>query len=620
MKLWGGRFSDSPDGQMRALNDSIGFDRALYSVDIQGSIAYAQALVEAGLLSEEEGRAIDDGLVQILDEFETNSFVFKPGDEDIHTAVERRLIEIIGPTGGKLHTGRSRNDQIATDIRLWLREACEQLNDMLENVQLAFIEQADRHVMTLMPGYTHLQPAQPITAGHWLMSFVWMLQRDRQRLAECRARVNISPLGSSALAGSPYPISREGLAKKLGFDDVTYNSLDAVSNRDSVAEFLFIASMVMLHLSRFAEDVVMYSNPAFGFIKLPDAFSTGSSIMPQKRNADPMELTRGKAGRVVGNLTGLLTTLKGLPSGYNKDLQEDKEPLFDTFQTLRTVLPVVAGMVRALTLNPDKMREALDDGLLATELADWLVLEQNIPFREAHHLVGQAVKLAEDKGVGLRDLALDDYQSISHQFGAGLYDALDFETAIRKRQSTGGTGTVREQITQARALLTPDADKLAIRALTPEDQERVGIFMEEQWGSPRMVSRGRMLNIPTLPGFVALLDDKIVGLVTYDIEDDACEITSLNSLIEGMGIGSKFIGKVTQKSIEAGCKRLWLITTNDNSHAIRWYQKRGFTIAAIHINALEESRRLKPEIPHVGNDGIPLRDEIELEISLIDME
>lgn len=619
MKLWGGRFSDSPDEQMRALNDSIGFDQALYSVDIQGSIAYAEALVEAGLLSEEEGRTVDDGLLQILDEFETGTFAFKPGDEDIHTAVERRLIEIIGPTGGKLHTGRSRNDQIATDIRLWLREACDRLNVMLEDVQSAFMEQADRHAMTLMPGYTHLQPAQPIAAGHWLMSFVWMLQRDRQRLAECRARVNISPLGSSALAGSPYPVNREALAKKLGFDGVTRNSLDAVSDRDGVGEFLFIASMIMLHLSRFAEDVLMYSNPGFGFIDLPDAYSTGSSIMPQKRNADPMELTRGKTGRVVGNLTGLLTTLKGLPSGYNKDLQEDKEPLFDTIHTLTTILPVVAGVVRALTLVPEKMREALDDSLLATELADWLVLKQNIPFREAHHLVGQAVRLAEDKGVGLRDLTLDDYQSISRHFETGLYDALDFEAAVKKRQSTGGTGTVHEQIAQARALLTPDANKLVIRDLTPDDQERVRVFMEEQWGSARMVSRGRMLNIPALPGFVALLDNEIVGLVTYNIEDDNCEITSLNSVIEGMGIGSKFIGKVTQKAIEAGCKRLWLITTNDNSHAIKWYQRRGFTIAAIHVNALEESRRLKPEIPLLGNDGIPLRDEIELEISLIDL-
>ncbi len=320
---------------MRALNDSISFDQAMYAADIAGSIAYANELARVGIITQAESAQLVKGLNQVLAEFDSDSFQIIDGeDEDIHTAVERRLGQLIGDVAGKLHTGRSRNDQVATDIRLWLRETCEFIDTLLINTQQAIIAQAENHLDTLMPGYTHMQPAQPIVAAHWLMSFFWMLQRDRQRLADCSNRINLSPLGSSAFAGTPYPIDRERLAADLGFTGITQNSMDAVADRDGIAEFLFVSSMIGVHLSRLAEDVIFYSNPAFGFIKLPDAYSTGSSIMPQKRNADPMELARGKAGRMIGNLTGLLTTLKGLPSSYNKDLQEDKEPLVDNVEKM----------------------------------------------------------------------------------------------------------------------------------------------------------------------------------------------------------------------------------------------------------------------------------------------
>jgi argininosuccinate lyase len=365
-KLWGGRFTDDPNPQMRALNDSISFDKAMYAADITGSIAYAAELARVGIITDAESDQLVTGLNQVLAEFESDSFKIIDGDEDIHTAVERRLHELVGDVAGKLHTGRSRNDQVATDIRLWLRETCEFVDSLLANIQRALIAQSENHLDTLMPGYTHMQPAQPIVAAHWLMSFFWMLHRDRDRLADCAKRINLSPLGSSAFAGTPYPIDRERLAADLGFAGVTQNSMDAVADRDGIAEFLFIASLIGVHFSRLAEDVIFYSNPAFGFIKLPDAYSTGSSIMPQKRNADPMELARGKAGRLIGNLTGLLTTLKGLPSTYNKDLQEDKEPLFDTAETLAKILPVMSGMIRTLRLVPEKMIDALQSELLAT--------------------------------------------------------------------------------------------------------------------------------------------------------------------------------------------------------------------------------------------------------------
>jgi argininosuccinate lyase len=453
-QLWGGRFSAEPDQQMRQLNDSIGFDIQLYAVDIAGSMAYANAIHQAGLITEAELIQLENGLEQVLNEFESDAFELQAGDEDIHTAVERRLTELIGPAGAKLHTGRSRNDQVATDMRLWLLDACGYLQDLVRRVQEALVEAAKPHLHTIMPGYTHVQPAQPITAAHWLMSFFWMLERDHQRLGDCAKRLDLSPLGSSALAGTPYPIDRQQLAQDLGFAGVTPNSLDAVSDRDGVAELLFVASLMATHLSRFAEDVILYANPSFGFIQLPDAFSTGSSIMPQKRNADPLELTRGKTGRLIGHLAGFLTTLKGLPSTYNKDLQEDKEPLFDAVHTLELLLAVLAGFIRSMTLVPEKMQAALDEGLLATELADYLV-HKGLPFRQAHHAVGQLVRLAEARQVPLSQLPLEDYQQVNPIYEADLYEWLNFEAAIAKRQAIGGTSpqAVAQQIQQAEEVL-----------------------------------------------------------------------------------------------------------------------------------------------------------------------
>lgn len=453
-KLWGGRFAAEPDARLKELNDSIGFDAQLYVVDIAGSSAYAAALESAGILTPAEAQEIQHGLRKVLSEFEQDVFVLQEGDEDIHTAVERRLGELIGAAAGKLHTGRSRNDQVATDGRLWLLDACRQVQSQIRGVQEMLISAAEPHLETVMPGYTHFQPAQPITAAHWLMSFFWMLQRDAERFADCARRANQSPLGSSALAGTPYPIDRQSLAERMGFADITANSLDAISDRDGVAEFMFAGSLLMTHLSRFAEDIIIYSNPSLGFIKLPDVYSTGSSLMPQKRNPDPLELTRGKTGRVIGNLSGFLTTLKGLPSGYNKDLQEDKESLFDTANTLALILPVLAGFIGAMELVPSKMRAALDEGLLATELADYLVAK-GVPFREAHHLVGQAVRAAEQQNTPLSGLSLNDYQQISLAFERDVYGWLDFDAAVKKRTAAGGTSpqAVKEQIQKAKEIL-----------------------------------------------------------------------------------------------------------------------------------------------------------------------
>jgi argininosuccinate lyase len=417
-------------------------------------MAYASALSDAGLLTEAETERIQDGLEKVMDEFERGAFTFVDGDEDIHTAVERRLTEIIGAVGGKLHTGRSRNDQVATDVRLWLVDACQHTGEMIRDVQAAFVKAAEPHLETVMPGYTHFQPAQPISAAHWLMSFFWMLQRDYERFADCRSRLDESPLGSSALAGTPYNIDRAALAADLGFAGVTQNSLDAVSDRDGVAEFMFAASLLSTHLSKFAEDIIIYANPGLGFVRLPDAYSTGSSIMPQKRNPDPMELARGKSGRLIGNLTGFLTTLKGLPSGYNKDLQEDKEPLFDTMTTLKNLLPVMAGMVAQLEFVPEKLRAALHEELLATELADYLV-SKGMPFREGHSIIGAVVKAAQREGVTLSGLSLEAYQEISEKFEDDLFTWLDFDAAIAKRTATGGTSpaAVSEQIKRAKEIL-----------------------------------------------------------------------------------------------------------------------------------------------------------------------
>ncbi len=452
MVLWGGRFSEPTDEQLRALNDSIGFDRRMYRQDITGSMAYARAIAQAGIITTAEAEAITDGLKQVMAEFDGGMFEIKPGDEDIHTAVERRLTELVGAVGGKLHTGRSRNDQVATDFRLWVLDAAAEVDGLLAGLQIALIAQAENHRFTLMPGYTHLQPAQPITAAHWLLSFFWMLARDRDRLAETRRRTSVCPLGSGALAGTPFAVDRAALAQELGFADVSPNSLDAVSDRDFAAEFLFALALMGAHLSRLAEDLILYSNPRFGFITLDDRYSTGSSLMPQKRNADPMELARGKAGRLIGDLTGLLAVLKGLPSTYNKDLQEDKEAVFDAFDTANRLLPVVTAVIGTLRLNPEAMRAALTEDMLATDLADYLVA-RGLPFRQAHHIVGQVVQEAARQQAALSALPLETLKGFSDLFDAEVIKVFDFDAAVARRKAVGGTApeAVLEQIKAAKA-------------------------------------------------------------------------------------------------------------------------------------------------------------------------
>jgi argininosuccinate lyase len=418
-------------------NASISFDARLAEQDITGSVAWARGLVGAGILTAAEAEMIIAGLEQVRGEFADESFLFEAGDEDVHTAVERRLIEIVGEVGGKLHTGRSRNDQVATDFRMWVMEACEQVQIWLTELQQAMVDHAADNLNVPMPGYTHLQHAQPVTWGHWLLSHFWPLVRDRQRFEAAWQQASVSPLGAAALAGTAFAVDRQALAEELGFTAVSPNSLDAVSDRDFVADFLYAATMTGLHLSRLAEQIVLFSSVEFGFVVLDDAYSTGSSIMPQKKNADTMELTRGKSGRLLGNLTGLLATLKGLPSSYDKDLQEDKEPVFDTFDTLSLVLPVMAGAIRTLRLQPERMAAQLEPGLLATDLADYLA-KKGMPFRQAHSIVGQVVRLAETKDVVLTDLTLADLQSVSDWFDEGATAVFNVQTVLANRAVTGG--------------------------------------------------------------------------------------------------------------------------------------------------------------------------------------
>ncbi len=453
-KLWGGRFEGGIDPFMARFNNSIGFDARLWQADILGSQAYAEALFEAGVLTEEERQQMLSGLDRVQQEWASGRFLLKPEDEDIHTAVERRLHEFIGPVAGKLHTGRSRNDQVATDLRLYLRDRIDDLEILLGEMQMVLIAGAERHLDLIMPGFTHFQPAQPIRFSHWLMSYFWMFQRDWNRLEDLQRRVDVLPLGSGALAGTPLRIDRRALAEKLGFSRISSNSLDAVSDRDFVAEFLFWAALLGVHLSRLSEDMVLFSNPNLGFVVLADAYTTGSSLMPQKKNPDAFELARGKSGRLIGHLVGLLTTLKGLPAGYNKDLQEDKEPLFDAIDTLELALPVLAGAVATMEPQPNRLVAALDDAMLATDLADWLVA-QGIPFRQSHHVAGEVVREAERRHCGLRDLDLVSLQRIHPAFTVDALGILDFERSVEQRSAPGGTAraAVLDQIAQARSLL-----------------------------------------------------------------------------------------------------------------------------------------------------------------------
>ena len=454
-KLWGGRFSDALDPLMEEFNASIGFDRRLWQADIHGSQAYAQALARAGLLTANEAEQIVAGLEQVAGEWRAEQFEVKAGDEDIHTANERRLTELTGPVAGKLHTGRSRNDQVATDLRLWLREELKTSEQALRTLIEVATERAENEIDLLMPGYTHLQPAQPTRWSHWLLSHTCAWQRDAQRLQDLLPRVNLLPLGNGALAGNPFPIDRDWLAQELGFAAPTPNSLDGVSDRDFVAETLFWATMTMLHISRWAEDLIIYSSREFGFVTLADAYSTGSSLMPQKKNPDSLELLRGKAGRVFGDMSGLLMTLKGLPSTYNKDLQEDKEPLFDAMETLAGALPIAAGALATLTVNRDKMAQALVPEMLATDLAEYLV-RKGVPFRETHDLAGEAVALAESGGIALSDLTLTALRSLHPAFDEDVLAIWSYERSVEQRDVRGGSSrrAVREQIDELRRWLS----------------------------------------------------------------------------------------------------------------------------------------------------------------------
>lgn len=461
--LWGGRYTGASDEQMWAFNASIGFDVRLAQVDIRGSMAYARALARAGVLTADEAATLVEGLGRVAAEFAEGRFALAPGDEDIHTAVERRLGELVGPVAGKLHTGRSRNDQVATDVRLFVLEAVAALDAGLRGLQAAIVDTAAAHIDVLMPGYTHLQPAQPVRLAHWLLSFFWMLQRDRERLEGARRRADACPLGAGALAGNAYGIDRVALAADLGFASITENSMDAVSDRDMVLELLSAGAILGAHLSRLAEDLILYASAEFGFVRLAEQYTTGSSIMPQKRNPDSMELVRGKTGRLVGNLTRLLVTVKGLPSSYDKDLQEDKEPLFDTVDTLLQLLPVVTGVVATLQVQPDRAAAALRDDLLATDLADYLA-RKGLPFREAHHIVGRCVLLAEQRGVGLTGLSLADYAGVSPLFEPDLSKALSFEGSVEARWVRGGTAraAVLDQLERARGLLNAFDERPAL--------------------------------------------------------------------------------------------------------------------------------------------------------------
>jgi len=454
-KLWGGRFARETDALVHQFNASIHFDSRLYDEDITASIAWANALNKSGILTDDEANIILSGLEKVRLEFEDESFQLQPGDEDIHTAVERRLTELVGPLGGKLHTGRSRNDQVATDFRIWIMRACDQIQLRITELQQALVDNAADHLDLPMPGYTHLQHAQPVTWGHWILSFFWPLDRDQERWEQVRERTAVLPLGSAALAGTAFTIDRCALAEDLNFRRISQNSLDAVSDRDFAADFLYAAAILGIHLSRLSEQLVLFNSAEFGFIHLDEAYSTGSSIMPQKKNPDTLELTRGKSGRLIGNLTGLLATLKGLPSSYDKDLQEDKEPVFDAFDTLDISLAVMAGLVRTLELQPQQIAAQLEPGLLATELADYLV-KKGVPFREAHGLVGQAVRLAEEQGQELTELSLQDLRGLSPQFSEDVADVMQISTALAQRSVPGGASpdALRAQLAEARQLLS----------------------------------------------------------------------------------------------------------------------------------------------------------------------
>ncbi len=442
--MWGGRFETGPDTLMARINASIDFDKRLYAQDIAASIAHARMLGQQRIIAAKDVAAIVNGLQKILQQIESGEFEFKTELEDIHLNVEKRLTDMIGAAGGRLHTGRSRNDQVATDFRLWVRDCIDATDRALQALQAALIGKAEAHAATVMPGFTHLQSAQPVTFGHHMLAYVEMIGRDRGRFGDARARVNESPLGAAALAGTSFPIDREATAKALGFARPLANSMDAVSARDFALEFLAASAICATHLSRLAEELVIWSSPQFAFVKLSDGFTTGSSIMPQKRNPDAAELIRAKTGRIAGALVGLLTVMKGLPLAYSKDMQEDKEPLFDAADSLSLSIHAMTGMMGSLTVNEARLRAAASAGFsTATDLADWLVREAGLPFRDAHHVTGGLVKLAESKNCELADLSLKEMQAADSRITKSVYGVLSVDKSVASRTSLGGTAPSR---------------------------------------------------------------------------------------------------------------------------------------------------------------------------------
>ena len=455
-QMWGGRFAEGPSAIMREINASIPFDKALWRQDIAASKAHVAMLGTQGIVSAEDAALIADGLDRVAAEYEVSGVPENWDLEDIHMTTESRLAELIGPAAGRLHTARSRNDQVATDFRLWVREAMEQADAGLHALQVALVTRAGEHADSIMPGFTHLQTAQPVTLGHHLMAYYEMAARDRSRFADARRRMNQSPLGAAALAGTGFPIDRHATAAALGFDGPTRNSLDSVSDRDFALDYLMAAAQTALHLSRLAEEFIIWASQPFSFVRLPDSLSTGSSIMPQKKNPDAAELVRGHAGRIVGCLTSLMITMKGLPLAYSKDMQDDKPPVFEAAGLLTLCIAAMTGMVEATTFRTDRMRGAAELGYAtATDLADWLVRQANIPFREAHHITGSAVKLAESRGIALDQLPLADLQAIDARVDERVYAALSVEASVAARASYGGTAPeqVKARVAEARVAL-----------------------------------------------------------------------------------------------------------------------------------------------------------------------
>ncbi|PWG02422.1 argininosuccinate lyase [Sphingosinicella humi] len=457
--MWGGRFAEGPSALMREINASIGFDKRLWRQDLRASKAHVAMLGAQGIVSKEDAAAISDGLDRIAAEYEAKGVPEDAALEDIHMHVEHRLAELIGPAAGRLHTARSRNDQVATDFRLWVRDALDEVDAGLAALQRALVRRAEEQAETVMPGFTHLQVAQPVTLGHHLMAWYEMLRRDRSRFADARARLNQCPLGAAALAGTSFPIDRHATAAALGFDRPTANSLDSVSDRDFALDYLMAATQCALHLSRMAEEFVIWASQPYGFITLPDAYSTGSSIMPQKRNPDAAELVRGHSGRIAGAMTSLVMTMKGLPLAYSKDMQDDKPPVFEAHDLLALSIAAMAGMVETTTFNADRMRAAAETGhSTATDLADWLVRVAGIPFREAHHVTGRVVRLADEQAVALWELPLEALQAIDPRIDASVFDVLSLDASVKSRTSHGGTApqAVRERIREAKAALEMD--------------------------------------------------------------------------------------------------------------------------------------------------------------------